>query len=329
MLTTFVDFSVIIQGPVLGQIEDDIENQLTIRCINSIRKYLPNAEIIISTWKNEKVNHLQFDKIIFSDDPGGITYNDYELKGVYNNNNRQITTTKAGLKLATRKYSIKMRGDFYFENTNFLNLMNKYDKVNSFKFFEERIIVPTYFSRNPEKVPLLFHISDLFQIGLTKDLQSLWNIPLQPEPQTTRAYSYDIKFLNDPFRFNQYKMQFASEQYIWYEFAKSKNLNLHLKYFCEVPFKLILPATLSIIDNFIIASPQLLGVNFPERLFHGENNLYTFTEWKNLYSNICVKNLKLRKLQLQFNVSKTLIKFKLKNTIKNMKQLFQKKKFLN
>ena len=323
MPINFFDFSVIIQGPIIGKLEDGVENQLTIRCINSIRKHLPGAEVIISTWKNEKVHHLYFDKIVFNSDPGGITYNDFELKGVYNNNNRQITTTIAGLNLATRKYSIKMRGDFYFENTNFLNFINKYNKVNSFKFFEQRVIVPTYFSRNPEKIPLLFHISDLFQIGLTKDLQSLWNIPLQPEPQTTRAYNYNVKFLNDPFRFNQYKMQFASEQYIWHQFAKSKNLNLDLDYFCQVPFKLILPATLSIIDNFVITSPQQLGINFPERLFHGEDKLYTFKEWENLYLKLCVNNLKIRKLQLQFNVCKTSINFKLKNTIKNIKQLFK------
>ena len=319
------DFSVIIQGPILGKKEDAIENQLTVRCINSIKKYLPDAEIIIATWNDEVVDHLSFDKIVFCKDPGGITYNDFELKGVLNNNNRQITTTSAGLNVASRKYSIKMRGDFYFENDSFKNLINKYTKKGKYNFFSERVIVPTYFSRNPEKIPLLFHISDLFQIGLTKDLKSLWNIPLQPEPQTTRAFNYDIKFSNDPFRYNQYKMQFASEQYIWYQFAKTKNLDLRLNYFCEIPLKLILPSTISIIDNFVIATPEQLGINFPERLFHGENNLYTFNEWENLYLKLNNNKFNLRKFKLFLKVILISLKFKYKNSKINFKKMFKKK----
>jgi hypothetical protein len=218
------DFSVIIQGPIIGKRDGSIEEQQTLQCIKNIREKLPEAEIIISTWIGEDTNYLDFDKVVYNEDPGAITYNDFELKNVYNNNNRQIVSTSNGLKLATRKYAIKMRSDLRIENTNFFNYLEKYKAYNKYKFFNQKILVSTFFSRNPEKLPLLYHISDLFQIGLTEDLQNLWNIDLQLEPETTRAFPYSKKIWNDPFRFNQYKMRYASEQYIWFAFTKKKIL---------------------------------------------------------------------------------------------------------
>ena len=100
------DFSVIIQGPILGKREEPKEAQLTMQCIESVRRVLPGSEIIISTWDGTDVSHLDYDKVVFSQDPGAITYNDYELKHVFNNNNRQIVSTKNGLNSATKLYSM-------------------------------------------------------------------------------------------------------------------------------------------------------------------------------------------------------------------------------
>lgn len=317
------DFSVIIQGPIIGKKNDPIEKQLSQECIKSIRKNLPDAEIIISTWIEEETEHLDFDKIVFNEDPGAITYNDFELKNVYNNNNRQIVSTYNGLKLATRKYAIKMRADFRIENTSFFDFIGKYTAYNKYPFFKQKIIVSTYFSRNPEKTPLLYHISDLFQIGLTEDLKNLWNIDCQPEPETTRAIPYSKKIWNDPFRHNKYKMRYASEQYIWFAFAKKMNLDLSLKYFCQVPIRLISKATISIIDNFIILSPEQIGLYIPERLIHGEKKLYTFKEWFNLYNKICVKKSNLRLIKLIFKVKIVSSNYIFKNFIKGIKQSFK------
>lgn len=317
------DFSIIIQGPIIGKKNDPIEKQLSQKCIKSIRQNLPGAEIIISTWIGEDANHLDYDKIIFSEDPGAITYNDFELKNVYNNNNRQIVSTYNGLRLATRKYAVKMRADFQIENTSFFNFIGKYTNFNRYPFFKHKIIVPTYFSRNPEKAPLLYHISDLFQVGLTEDLLNLWEINIQPEPETTRALPYSKKIWNDPFNHNKYKMKYASEQYIWFAFAKKMNLDLSLKYFCQVPLRLISKSTISVIDNFIILSPEQIGLIIPEKLVHGEKKLYTFKEWSNLYDEICVKKSKLRILKLIFRVKIISFNYVFRNFVKSIKQIFK------
>jgi hypothetical protein len=285
------DFSVVIQGPIMGKPGDVYEHQKTLQCLESIKHVLPDAEIILSTWKGSEYSHLFYDKIVLNDDPGAISYNDFELKNVFNNNNRQIVSTYNGLKEASRKYSIKMRGDFRFESTSFFSLIDKFTEVNKYRFFKHRILVPTYVSRDPERIPLLYHISDLFQVGYTEDLLDLWNIPLQPEPQTTRTYPYNPFFVNSPFRDYKYSNRFACEQYIWYAFAKKRGLDLSIKYMSNIPVSKIAPSLVSIIDNFIIASPQQLGIVVPSSILQkfNKNYFYTFNKWQELYNKFSVQ----------------------------------------
>lgn len=320
---TSKDFSVIVQGPIIGKPDEAYENQKTLHCLESLKQVLPDAEIIISTWKGSDCSHLFYDKIIFNEDPGAISYNDYELKNHLNNNNRQIVSTYNGLKEASRKYAIKIRGDFKLENTSFFSLMNKYTEVNKYPFFKHRILVPTYVSRDPEKIPLLFHMSDLFQVGYTADLLDLWDIPLQPEPETTRAFPYNTGFINNPFRDNTWNTRFTPEQYIWYAYAKKKGLNLDIKYFYQTPINIISLSLLSIIDNFIIASPEQLGILIPESITHKFNQrfLYTHEKWKKLYEEFCIEksNYKIRKhVFLIILISQKFI-------LRNMKNLFVRK----
>ncbi|HFI4796319.1 TPA: WavE lipopolysaccharide synthesis family protein [Elizabethkingia anophelis] len=307
------DISIIIQGPVVGKPLDLYENQGTQQCIDNIREHLPYAEIIVSTWEGTEIHHLkEVDKIVFSKDPGAITYNDYELKGVYNNNNRQIVSTYAGLKAATKPYAIKFRCDFRFRNTNFLTFFKKYEsRFAKYSFFSDRVITCNLAFRDCTKHPVLFAISDLFQFGNTNDLYNLWDIPLQLEPETTRAYSYNKQFFNDPFRFNQYKMKYSSEQYIWYAFSKKYNLDLSLKYFCEIPPLKIIPSIISTLNNFVVVNFEDLGLVPPERLIHSTDLMINSKSWHNYYENIFL----LKK-------NKTIIELWIKTIYSSFKQIF-------
>ncbi|WP_276133803.1 WavE lipopolysaccharide synthesis family protein [Polluticoccus soli] len=295
------DFSVVIQGPVIGKPGEPEVNQRTKQAIESVKKVLPEAEIIISTWEGTDVSHLDYDKVVFNADPGAITYNDHELKNVYNNNNRQIVSTYNGLKQATRKYAMKLRGDCTLLHSGFMVFLNGFLIKSRYSFFKHRILVPTIYSRNPRKVPLLYHVSDIFQVGFTEDMLDLWNIPLQPEPETTRAYSYDTRFYTDPFRFNGYKMRYAAEQYIWNAFTKKKGLNLDLAYYSQVPISKIYKAEFSIVSNFIIATPDQIGLQLSGTKVDDITRweLYTFEEWNQLYVKYCVEPTSLlKKLRL-------------------------------
>ncbi|MDV3926651.1 hypothetical protein CMT52_15170 [Elizabethkingia anophelis] len=287
------DISVVIQGPVVGVPFDLYDNQKTQQCIDNIRKHLPHAEIIVSTWEGTEVHHLkEVDKIVLSKDPGAITYNDYELKNIYNNNNRQIVSTYAGLKVVTKPYAIKFRCDFQIESLKFLEIFGKYKAVYKKRYFKERILCLSNTTRDPIKMPLLNHICDLIQFGYTEDLQKLWNIPLQIEPITTRKYKRSHRFWNDPMFLGNYRMQYAPEQYIWIAFLKQNNVDLSLKYFCQIPLFKISRSITEMVDNFIVYNDNDWGLISPQRLLASMEVAISTDRWHELYENICIAKSK-------------------------------------
>ena len=69
------DISVIVQGA--------INKNETIKCLQSIRQYLPGAEIILSTWEGSNITDLDYDNLILSKDPGAAIIEKSAQKVVY------------------------------------------------------------------------------------------------------------------------------------------------------------------------------------------------------------------------------------------------------
>ncbi|HEX8376894.1 MAG TPA: WavE lipopolysaccharide synthesis family protein [Pedobacter sp.] len=276
------DISVVIQGKVFGEPGDPYEKQLTLQCIQSIKNLIPTAEIILSTWEGTNVSHLSYDKVVFNKDPGAITYSVLDPT-YFNNNNRQISSTYNGLKAATKLYAIKMRGDCKLLDTDFTNYLKEYPRGTQHRFFKQRIVIPTKYTRNPRRIAQLIHPSDIFQVGLREDLLNLWDIPLQPEPQTTRAIPLEKKIFNNALLGGAHRMKFGAEQYIWYSFCKKNGLDLELKHYSHIPPDKILASEISLINNFVIEEAVQLGVNIPKRMVaHFDKDLYKHSEWLTL-----------------------------------------------
>ncbi len=104
------DITVVVQGAV--------DKKNTKLCLESIRKYLPGAEIVLSTWKDTDVTKLDFDKVVLNPDPGG--YKDKYVNTFTNNTLRQLISTQNGIKRATRKYIIKIRSDLILKSNPFI-----------------------------------------------------------------------------------------------------------------------------------------------------------------------------------------------------------------
>lgn len=273
------NLSVIIQGKIFGTPADPREKQLTLQCIESVRKSLPNAEIIISTWTGSDVSHLPYDKVVFSDDPGATAYHIHDPT-FFNNNNRQIVSTYNGLKAASGKYAIKMRGDHTLTGVGFVKYLQEFPRSDTYRFFKQRVVTLTHFSRNPRRIPQLIHPSDIFQVGLLEDLLALWSIPQQPEPQTTRAFPLEKRIINNSLENSFYRMKFGSEQYIWYAYCKKNGLDMELKHFGDIPVDKIVKSDMSIINNFVIVEPEKINVVMPERfVMYPFDDLYTHREW--------------------------------------------------
>ena len=112
------NISFIIQGPIIQPSKNSPFS--TVNSINNLRHIFPKSEIIVSTWENTHINNIDYDHIVLSKDPGAISFT---KKGItYNNVNRQIVSTLAGLRVATRPYVVKMRGDILVTGKNFISI---------------------------------------------------------------------------------------------------------------------------------------------------------------------------------------------------------------
>ncbi len=158
------DISVVVQGAV--------DKNLTPKCLKSIRKHLPGAEIILSTWDGTDVTGLDYDKLVLNKDPGGKKQS--FVWNINNNVNRQLVSTQGGLKKATRKYALKLRTDFFLTGQGFLKYFDTFPKRDKkYSFFTHRVIIPTVCSRECSSyngLPIPFHPSDFWFFGLTTDL---------------------------------------------------------------------------------------------------------------------------------------------------------------
>lgn len=298
-MITSEQISVIIQGAY--------NPEITPKTIKSIKKLLPDSQIIFSTWENtvipkEATENIQ---IVFNKDPGAYEFN--APSGKLHNINRLIYSTQKGIELAKRPYTLKLRSDMCLNNKNFLKLYKFKDRCCNYKLFTNRILVCDTFSLKFEENTQgqrhyrPFHISDWFYFGTTSDIQKLYDIPLVHEPEFTQWYK------NHPMPENKFHMnprlwrKMTPEQYITSTCAQ--------KYFPQISFKDILDynehnirqSEIFIANNFDIFSLHKLGISIlkPEYMNFKiseypvcKNGYYSEMVCKNDYNKYCRVSLK-------------------------------------
>jgi len=162
------DISIVVQGPLQrngGEIR---------RCLSAIARHLPGAEVIVSTWETEDVAGLVGCRVLQSPEPSGI----YDISGNTINLPRQVVSTLAGLEAATRPWVLKTRVDVPLASRA-MTLATRYGEAVplEYRLFRRPVVVPSLFTRNPARVPFLFHPSDIVQFGLRADLLEFWGGP--------------------------------------------------------------------------------------------------------------------------------------------------------
>ena len=112
MQITSKDLSVVVQGAV-----SPLETAL---CLKSVRKYLPEAQIILSTWNGSDISHFDglYDEIVLSDDPGAVIFDIKDKKT--NSLNRILVSSREGIKVAKKTYVLRIRTDLILKNNNLL-----------------------------------------------------------------------------------------------------------------------------------------------------------------------------------------------------------------
>lgn len=279
------DISVVVQGPLLTE---------TIECLSSIRRLLPEAEIIFSTWRGVNTNDLPVDKLVISEMPEA--YSQKLRKNVPNNLNRLIRSTKAGVSVAERAYILKIRSDLILDNTQFLVTYEKFCARGPRRIFSHRILVPTIFSRVSYRgVSTPFHISDWAAFGRREDIQAFFlHVTEVKEPEFTQYFLKENK--RSPF--GSVLVRMTPEQYITWMAFRNHFDDVNMVDCASVTPEIEKASDEFIVSNFIIAPYQDTGWRVPKypqsvnEELEGRSffELWTRYWYEIKYKNICEKN---------------------------------------
>lgn len=267
------ELSVVISGPILGSKQD--RKEYTRKTCESVRKFFPGAEIVLSTWENEEVSGLDYDELVLSLDPGSST----------GNVNRQICSRTAGIKKASREYVLAIRSESKIVRTDFMEDIDKYEShLGRYRFLKHRIVIPaTYPACRGE----LFHIGDWYFLGHKEDLLKFWDVPYMDDSLYNNS---EDDLLYNPHR---YLITSFVKKYYPLEFLKKSDINDKNKEIYEAV----------IAENFVVTGFYEYGIEslkYPlshtlfNKLFHREVG-YTFCEWEELYNKYSGGNLKVKK----------------------------------
>jgi len=291
MLISSSDISVIIQGSY-ENCEPTAEGQPSVRLgLASVRRHLPSARIILSTWKGEDIpKDLDIDMLVLNDDPG-CKPRGQSINSKPNNVNRQIVSSCAGVRLAKTKYALKMRTDFLLTGTGFLDYFGKYKANNpEYKIFNDRVMVCMFGTRKPfaKHYNLPFHVSDFSTFGYTDDLLNLYDIPLVTDDE----FYYFLHRPNIPrntFAINRYN----AEQSIIINFIKKNGHHVHCSYSTHIDASICRESELYLVNNFVPLAFSRFGIQPQKPALKADKNIekytdyFTFNEWLNLYQDHC------------------------------------------
>ena len=291
------EISVVVQGL--------IDDEITKKCLHSIRTILPNSKIVLSTWENSKLDNVDFDKLILNKDPGYYyrcveLVKDKVVKKKINNINRQIISTKNGLKSVTTKFALKLRSDFLITHDKFkdkfqsIQNLNLFD--NEFRIFEKRVLCCQCGTHTVDKgkIRLPYHYSDFAHFGLTTDLLNLFEIPCA----TDKEFKFFEERPDDQRRGTWATNQYNAEQTIIKNWLIKNNKNLNFLYSTHATKKNILDSEKFLINNFQPLSYSKFGVHpIKEHLkyrsiYRYYKSYYTENDWLKLYREYQDKNYK-------------------------------------
>lgn len=270
------DISIVVQGPILKESGYKITSELTKFICERLKELLPKSELILSTWQGEDITGINYDKVVLSLDPGGtwFNYNDFDH---LNNCNRLIVSTLAGLKLATRKYVLKVRSDLFLVSKNFLNYFYRFPLYNEeYKFVNNRIIAFSLNTLHGHKTSMFtmerpFHISDWAYFGYKNDLINLYDIPLVEEPEFSQWFLKRCKPFYDIEPWRLWKM--PPEQYITYSFLK-KHIPIHLEHTVDTSNNNVKMSSVLLTNNFLILDQTQFSLISLKYLY------FTFSSWR-------------------------------------------------
>jgi|GEM_PF-3006100 len=279
------DISIVVQGPIY--------NEFTRLCIESIRKVLPGSEIILSTWEGMDVKGLDYDCLVLSSMPkmpvgmyeDGVTIKPFT-------HNAQIVSTREGVKMAQRKYILKLRSDMVILGNAFLSYWNAITvREKKYSLFSHRILVPNKVTiknwgsiRN--NMPAPFLVSDWFYFGETEDIKMIFQNHrlMSDEEFRPKLKNEDYKEKYNFF----YEARYHSEQFNIIELIKEKYPELVFSDWTDLNKEAISFSQEFLYNNFLVLDFRNYGIwlpKYPLNQMRKENVVfYSYNDYRKRYN---------------------------------------------
>lgn len=241
--------SVVVQGAVTSATKE---------ALLSIRRVLPNAEIVLSTWEGSDTTGLDYDRLVISPDPGsdGLIRR-YPHKQIHNAS-REIISTLAGAKESTRFFCLKIRSDMQILSNGFVAYYNQFSRytANS-SYFERRVMV-----NGTTTTQYGLNVGDWWYLGTRKDICKLFDLPLYPKEET--PYFEQERNKEKKAFLETIVCRYIPETYIIYSFLRKNDKDLPVLedqtkefHFSGFQHKLLS-------ENLICIEPTLSGIVLPK-----------------------------------------------------------------
>lgn len=275
------EISVIVQGPIRPGITDEV--------LRSVRNALPGGEIILSTWQGSDVSGLDFDVLILSEDPGAVVQD--TLGELPNNINRQIVSSRCGLEKASRPYALKLRTDILLRSAKFLAEFGKWDEQSPPLHVKNRMLVCSYFTRNPRVFPLPFHPSDWVLFGHTEDVRRYFSPPLEDAAEIQWFRTHPRRHTGF---YTTLLSRYVPEQYFCLHFLKQFE-PLQFEYFNHATRENVLQTERVLSGDFVVLDyEEQFDLHFakynPNRTYQ-RYSLLSHREWQQLFREYCLGRL--------------------------------------
>ncbi|KZZ11277.1 hypothetical protein A3765_17350 [Oleiphilus sp. HI0130] len=286
------DITVVVQGPVVASPDRAMDEGITEKCLTSVRHHLPGAHVILSTWQGQPVEGLDYDELLLNEDPGSnITEYTADGKPDASNNNRQIVSSREGLKRVKTPYAMKLRSDNYLVGDQFKFLQASFpERCEEDRFLSERVVVNNTFTRayaRSRRVAL--HMCDFFYFGRTEDVRALWGMSNLPDLAYDQTRNGQKQYWGAP----HYKIDCT--QKLLLVALQQYDASLNVEHLHDAPDDLIARSERIYANNFVIGEPELIGLGLCSKFgpqeranrLSGRLTYVNFDDWQVLYKTYC------------------------------------------
>lgn len=272
------DITIVMQGDIRPE---------TMAAIQAVRRVLPGARLILSTFVREPVEPYRglVDALVLSEDPGAQAPYTVSRFAAPNNLNRQLVSTQAGLLEVATPYTLKLRTDCVLASSAFVH---RYEAVKQADPGGDRLVANTFYTRHPRGISsYLFHVSDWFIFGSTPTVSQFWAVtPMSDEEATW--FECHPHLPGSTLAARRFRARFTPEQHIATEFGRKRGYQVP-HFLNDRSGDLVTEYTRCLAREFIIDSPEGLGFGLP-KYAHLAESLYqtldcvNYDDWRTMFS---------------------------------------------